>query len=164
MSRQKNFPAFSNDILAPRNQTWSRRLRGLGSLLLLTLVAGQAGAQENDLTVRNLHGHWGFSGSGVILPPATPAETPMAVTGIMTFENLSRCAITDTLNIGGSTISRTSKSCAYTVNPDGSGSLEAWFPGDPGPTPLSFVLVDDQNEMYLIGTSVMVGGGIAKRQ
>jgi hypothetical protein len=105
---------------------------------------------------------------GTIVDPASAAQTPAAAVGIMDFDGNGGCEIVDQINIGGQAISpagfRTSTTCSYAVNPDGTGTIIAEFTGDPGPTPLSFVIVDDKNELRFIRTDVGVAEGVAKRQ
>lgn len=156
-----SFRSFSSN-----HRRWRQSLRSLGiaSLFSFSLMGGQPGADAAGTPpVFNLYGRWGFSGTGTIVPPAVPEATPMAVMGIMTFDGKGGCSIADTLNVGGNTASRTSKTCTYTVNLDGTGSLEVRFAEDPGPLPLSFVIVDGAEEIKFIGTSLLVGEGSAKR-
>jgi len=47
---------------------------------------------------------------------------------------------------------------------NGRGSINVAFPGDPGPVPLSFVLVDHDREMRFIRTDLGVAAGVAKLQ
>lgn len=162
----------------PENSRVSGNAPGKGrkwvllSLLVIVLTSGlvfgitgdRGGAQAAGFTNRSIQGDWGFSASGTILPPALPAATPAAAVGIMTFDGMGGCSISDTINIGGTSASRTSTTCTYNVNPDGSGSLSALFPGDPGPTPLSFVIVDKAKEIRFIRTDLGVASGVARRQ
>jgi hypothetical protein len=164
MSKQQNLYTFDNNSNAPRKRVWGRRVRTLASLLLLTLMTGQAGAEAGSFTTQSLRGHWGFSGSGTISPPVVPMVTWGAVVGVMTFDGIGECSISQTLNNGGITISQTSKICTYTVDPNGAGAIEALFPDDPGPLPLSFVLVDGGKEFQMIRTDVAVAVGVAKKQ
>jgi hypothetical protein len=136
----------------------------LTSILIFGLAGNQSDAQAAGFTDKRIQGDWGFSAAGTILPPALPAATPAAAVGIMAFDGMGGCSITDTINIGGTSASRTSTTCTYSVNPDGSGSLSALFPGDPGPTPLSFVMVDNAKEIRFIRTDLGVASGVARRQ
>ena len=137
-------------------------------LVLLALVAGssqvQAGANYKDKSVR---GDWGFSARGTILDPLV-GPIPAAAVGIFSFDGKGGCTIVDQINIGGQAIPpsgfRSSATCTYSVNSDGTGTLVAMFEGDPGPTPLSFVIVDNKNELQFIRTDVGVAQGTAKRQ
>jgi hypothetical protein len=142
---------------------------GIFVLTVLALVAfaseAQAGSRATDRTVR---GDWGFSARGTIVDPETFAQVPAAAVGIFTFDGAGGCTITDQINIGGQAIPpsgfRTSTACSYNVNPDGTGTLVAEFTGDPGPTPLSFVIVDNKKELQFIRTDAGVAQGVARRQ
>jgi hypothetical protein len=136
----------------------------LTSALVFGMPGGQGGAKAGGFTNKSIQGEWGFSASGTIVPPALPAATPAAAVGIMTFDGMGGCSISDTINIGGTSASRTSTTCTYSVNADGSGSLSALFPGDPGPTPLSFVIVGSAKEIRFIRTDLGVASGVARRQ
>jgi hypothetical protein len=112
-----------------------------------------------------MRGTWGFSASGTIVPPATSVPTPAAAVGLMTFDpNTRNCVIQDTVNIGGSSFSRTSETCTYGLGSDGRGSIVVTFPDDPVIVPLSFVLVDKDREMRFIRTDLGVAEGGAKLQ
>ena len=145
---------------------WSRSLRGLGlaGLFSLTLMGGQPHAQAAGVPMPNLYGRWGFSAAGTILPPVVPTAIQAAVVGTMTFDGRGSCVVSDTLNVGGNTAVRTSKTCKYTVNPDGTGTILMEFTEDPGPIPLSFVLVDGQSEIQFARTDALPAIGVAKRQ
>jgi hypothetical protein len=139
--------------------------------LLLLLVFGLANTvpftsagTDDEFTNKSIRGTWGFSAAGTIVPPAVPAATPAVAVGVMSFDGKGGCSISDTINIGGTSASRTSTTCSYAVNPDGTGSLSAQFPGDPGPTPLSFVIVNNKDEIRFIRTDLGVASGVAKRQ
>ncbi len=157
---------------------------GMGGVLLLalavllgtgvwTMVGDDAGpptvsADDDGFTNESIEGAWGFSASGTVLPPALPAATPVAAVGIMTFDGDGGCSITDQINIGGAAVPpvgfRTSTTCSYAVNSDGTGTISVLFSGDPGPIPLTFVIVDDAEEIRFIRTDLGVASGVAKRQ
>lgn len=132
-------------------------------LALLAVAASLTAGDGDPFTNQGLQGKWVFSASGTIVPPTTPQPTPAVAAGIMSFDGNGGCFITDTINIGGTSLSRSSSSCAYAVNPDGQGSLTVQFPGDPGPTPLALVLVSN-NEFRFIRTDLGVASGVAGRQ
>jgi len=133
----------------------------------LAAALGEAMSRAQDpplpLNGELMRGTWGFSASGTIVPPAVPTATPAAAVGLMTFEPTGDCAIQDTINIGGASLSRASNSCTYTLV-NGRGSINVTFPEDPGPVPLSFVLVDHDREMRFIRTDLGVAAGVAKLQ
>ena len=138
-------------------------------LFLSVLLIGQAsivpGAHAgSEFTDESIEGVWGFSAAGTIVPPALPAATPAVAVGTMTFDGDQGCSISDTINIGGNVMYRTSAQCTYAVNADGTGSISAFFAGDPGPTPLDFVIVNDEEELRFIRSDLGIASGVAKLQ
>ncbi len=145
------------------------------AVLVAVTVTGNSGFASGDsddddsgeLTNRSIKGTWGFSISGTFLPPAVPEPAPVVAVGLMDFDGNGGCSIPATANVGGSSFSTATVECAYTVNPDGSGSVTAVFPGDPDPIPLSLsiVVVDRKREIRFIRTEEFaVSAGVAKRQ
>lgn len=139
--------------------------------LRLVLAAGVMGLSapgalaDDAFGERSLHGAYGFSGSGTILLPATAGgPVPAAALGIMTFDGAGGCEIRDTINVGGNAASRTSLACDYAIDSDGSGTITAYFDGDPGPVPLSLVLVRGGKAFHWIRTDIGVANGTAERQ
>ena len=121
---------------------------------------------RGEFTNRSIKGRWGLSVSGTFLPPAVPEPAPIVAVGLMEFDGTGRCSIAATANVGGTSFSLTTDECAYAVNPNGSGSVSAVFPGDP-PTPLSLaiVIVDKKKEIRFIRTEEFaVSIGVTKRQ
>jgi hypothetical protein len=143
----------------------TRAVAGAALALAAALGAALSLAQEgaSPLKGESLRGTWGFSASGTIVPPAVPGATPAVAVGVMTFQPTGNCAIEDTINIGGTSLSRASNSCTYTLE-NGRGAINATFPGDPVLVPLSFVLVDHDREMRFIRTDLGVASGVAKLQ
>ncbi len=143
-----------------------RTLRILAlSIFFLGLASIMSGAHADDeFSAESIDGVWGFSAAGTIVPPAFPAPTAAVAVGTMTFDGDGYCSISDTINIGGTVASRTSTTCSYTVNGDGTGSISVSFPGDPGPTPLDFVIVNDEEELRFIRSDLGVASGVAKLQ
>lgn len=145
-------------------------------VVFITLVAIAVGAMiapstsdaSQAFSNRSVRGTWGFSASGTIVPPALPSATPAVAVGIIKFDGNGECTFTDQINIGGNAIPstgfRTSSSCDYSVSSDGTGTIGVSFPGDPGPTPLTFVIVDEGKELHFIRTDAGVANGVAKRQ
>lgn len=138
-----------------------------GAIILLLLLLGTNGgpriqAQDPQFGTEIILGNWGFSAQGTLVPPAAPESVPAVAMGIMTFNRDGSCSISDTININGAAASRSSLACTFAVNPDGTGSLEAVFPGDPGPTPLSFVIAGHKSEIRFIRTDLGVATGVAK--
>jgi hypothetical protein len=141
-------------------------LLGLAALIVFSAIL-YADDDEDDrgpFTNSSIRGTWGFSANGTIVPPAADAPIPAVAVGTMTFDGAGGCFIADTININGQSFYRTSDVCIYTVNPDGTGTIEAQFPGDPEPVPLSFVIVNKRKELRFIRTDLGVASGVAKRQ
>ncbi len=137
----------------------------LGGLLAAALAAGAPQTlAKKGFGDDSIEGTWGFSALGTLVPPAVPAQTPAAAVGLMVFDGEGGCIIDDTINIGGASFSRVSSSCVYAVDANGTGAIEATFPGDPGPTPLSFVVVSDATEIRFIRTDLGVASGVARLQ
>ena len=84
--------------------------------------------------------------------------------GVFRFDGNGNCVIEDTINLGGASFSdRVSDSWVYTVQSNGIGTILATFMGDPGPTPLTFALIDE-DEFRFIRTDAGVAEGAAKKQ
>lgn len=128
------------------------------------LTSLPAPAAQGRYDLRSLRRTYGFSASGTILPPAVPSPTPAVAVGLMTFDGEGNCTIADTINIGGTVAVRGATPGTYTVDPDGTGTITVAFPGDPGPTPLSFVIVENAHELRFVRTDLGVAEGVAKRQ
>jgi hypothetical protein len=120
----------------------------------------------------SIAGVWGFSCSGLIVERSvTPPDIhdiksiPAAAVGIIHFNSTEgSCTITDTLNYSGTPIGpRTSQKGTYTVNSDGTGTITVEFPPNQV-VPLSFVIVDNGNELRFIRTDGGVASCVAKRQ
>lgn len=154
-----------------------RRRWGLTAVVILaaivfgvgtTFVPSTSAADQHTFANKTIKGTWGFSASGTILPPALPAATPAVAVGVIEFDGNGGCAFKDQINIGGTAIPstglRTSASCNYGVNTDGTGTITVSFPSDPAPTPLTFVIVDKADELQFIRTDAGVANGVAKRQ
>jgi hypothetical protein len=164
MSMRHHRPVLGNGSILRQDSVRFRLLVGLISLLLVLLAEGPHRAAAGGFTDESIRGTWGFSASGTIVPPAVPAATPAVAAGIMRFDGTGGCSIADTINIGGASAFRTSTICSYSVTPNGMGSIQALFPGDPGPTPLSFVIVDEKSEIRFIRTDLGVASGVVRRQ
>jgi hypothetical protein len=117
---------------------------------------------------RSIKGSWGFSTNsfGVVLPPAAPERIPAATLGRIVFDGNGGCSISLWANFNGQTNHAESSTCSYTVNPDGTGTNLATFPGTPivDPIPIVFVIVDDAREIRLMNTASIVSTISARRQ
>jgi hypothetical protein len=120
---------------------------------------------------RSLKGHYGFNSSYAALvatgpnQPVTPA-LPFASMGRISFDGEGGCVVSSIGNVNGQSIPSTSSSCSYSVNPDGTGTSTAVFPGTPiaDPIPIAFVITDGGNEFHAVVTQFIVGTFTARRQ
>lgn len=124
----------------------------------------QVSAQFDNSSV--LDDVWAFSGDGML---ASTSE-PVAMVGILDFNQDANCAIATTINVGGTSWTTTATQCTFNINPGGRGSLTLELaPGPvPLPSPLEFALVvvddDDEEEIRAIGTGDVVINIVAKEQ
>jgi len=136
---------------------------GLAAAVAIGLAGGLPGTRaEEGYSAKSLRGSWGFTSSGTALPPYAPSALPVAVVGVLTFDGGGGCTVSETINAGGQSFSQRSTSCAYTVQPDGSGTLQAQTPA--GTSPIAFVITDNRTELRLIRTDQAVASGVAHRQ
>lgn len=149
-------------------QRWSSALVWavmLGLALTATAVADDAGVRMYD--ARSIQGRWGFGGGGhgVAVPPLGPM--PATGLGTIIFDGTGGCSVTSTVNLNGTIIGPiASQKCTYIVNPDGTGSSEAFFGTSqfPNPVRILFVIVDRGNELFIMNVDLFVAGYSAKRQ
>lgn len=126
---------------------------------------------EHGFSNRNLKGYYGFNTSyGVLVAsgpnrPEVPA-LPFVSMGRMFFDGEGGCMVSSIGNVNGQSTPSTSTSCTYSVNPDGTGTSEAVFPGTPiyDPIPIAFVITDGGNEFRAVATKFIVGTFTARRQ
>ena len=152
-------------------------------VLLFLLTASIPGAQNalasnGEFTQSDLSGVYAFSAEGTVYPsfPALSPALPGVAVGLFTFDGAGGCTVMDQLNLASlglvpSTGFRTSTTCQYTVNPDGTGTLESSFGGSPGdingPSSLTFVIVDKGPVMEICFIRVdlgVVATGVARQQ
>jgi hypothetical protein len=149
-------------------QRWFSVLVGAVTLgLALTATAGADDSGRKVYDARSIQGRWGFGGGGhgVAVPPLAPL--PAAGLGTITFDGTGGCTVTSTVNLNGTIIGPiASQQCIYTVNPDGTGSSEAFFGTSqfPNPVRILFVIVDRGNELLIMNVDLFVAGYSAKRQ
>jgi len=162
---------------------WGSRVGGVvGIFVVAALTAGTSfawqdrndhdeGRNGHGFSVRSLKGYYGFNSSYsafVATGPnqPLPAPLPFASMGRIYYDGEGGCQVTSIGNVNGQSIPSTSSSCTYTVNPDGTGTSEAVFPGTPiaDPIPLAFVLTDGGNELRALVTKFIVGTFTARRQ
>ena len=75
---------------------------------------------------KSIKGRWGFSGEfGMIASPSVPQPVPTAALGTIVFDGNGGCTIAATVNVNGKIFGPlTSKTCTYSVNPDGTGRVK----------------------------------------
>jgi hypothetical protein len=140
--------------------------------VVLALVAARSLAHDghdegHGFSNRTIKGDWGFVTSlGMLVPPAVPQAVPTTGLGRVHFDGNGNCQVTTFANINGETQRFDSSSCTYAVNPDGTGTSDAFLPGAPVPGPINvaFVIVDRGQEIRLMNTRFIVGTFTARRQ
>jgi hypothetical protein len=153
------------------------RWLGFGAIAVVTTLGSLALAEQGDEDHRgggrrdfsnwSIKGHWGYNSSfGQLLPPTVPEPLPFVGMGRIYFDGRGGCEVSALGNLNGQTIPSTSSSCTYSVNPDGTGTSDAVFPGTPisGPIPVAFVIVDGGREIRFMNTKYIVGTFTARRQ
>jgi len=140
---------------------------------VLGMLGSMPGAQSaQGFDNETIEGTFAFSAHGVVDTAVVvtqtftiPAGTSVVTTGIITFNEDGTCVSTATTNVGGFTIPPSpSASCTFSVNPDGTGTLQVINTGSPfAPVNLAFSIVD-QDEFLVITTDELGLSGVAKRQ
>jgi hypothetical protein len=105
------------------------RCQVVGVLAVSMFCAQSVVAQENlgnlnVCSIAALHGSFGYTGTGTLLPAAVPAPFagPFAEVGRQTFDGRGNTDATDTISANGNIIKVTIQG-TYTANPDCTGSL-----------------------------------------
>lgn len=124
--------------------------------------------RQPGFSEKSIKGRWGFSGEfGMIVSPSAPQPVPTAALGTIVFDGNGGCTIAATVNANGKIFGPLiSKTCTYSVNPDGTGNSVAEFSGAPfdGPATVAFVVVDNKREIRFLNTNTVVAGFTARRQ
>jgi hypothetical protein len=129
-----------------------------------------------NYTNASLAGVYGYSTSGEILGPANPnnngTNIPVNNAGVMWFNGNGTFEFHDTANVGGNIIQRGTADNpivgTYTVNPDGTGTMQ-WFSNGSNHARV-FAIVDGGRELQFgsaEGLSIGPGAvyrGVAKKQ
>jgi len=162
------------------NAWWIRFGVFVGVTALVAVLAGtsfawnerdDAGRRGNGFSTRSIKGYYGYNSSYSVLvatganQPVVPA-LPFAGMGRIFFDGQGGCTVSSIGNLNGQSIPATSSSCVYTVNPDGTGTSDATFPGTPiaDPIPIAFVITDGGDELRVLLTKFIVGTFTARRQ
>jgi hypothetical protein len=125
----------------------------------------------NGFSNRSLKGYYGYNSSFGLLvatgtnQPVVPA-LPFTGMGRIFFDGEGGCTVSAVGNLNGQSVPSTSSRCVYTVNPDGTGTSEATFPGTPiaEPIPIAFVITDGGDEIRATQTKFIVGTFTGRRQ
>jgi hypothetical protein len=127
---------------------------------------GQRGFDE-----RSIKGAYGYNSSLgwlVATGPNQPVVPPLPFAGMgrIVFDGQGGCTVTAIGNVNGQSVPSTASSCSYDVNPDGTGTAVAVFPGAPivDPIPIAFVITDQGQELRVLNTQFIVGTFTARRQ
>jgi hypothetical protein len=143
----------------------------LRRLVLCLLILGSLGLippvlAEPGFTNKSIRGTWVLSATGRFASSGS-ADAPFALVGLATFERGSQCALTLSINAGGTNWSASATTCTFSVQEDGTGTLQATFANThPVPFPplaLFFVIVND-DEILAIRTDDVVASGMFRRQ
>jgi hypothetical protein len=129
------------------------------------------GSHGHGFSDRSLKGYYGFNSSFSMFVASGPNQPlvpalPFASMGRIFFDGEGGCKVSSIGNVNGQSTPSTSSSCRYNVNPDGTGTSEAVFPGTPiaDPIPIAFVITDGGDEFRAVVTRFIVGTFTARRQ
>jgi len=136
-----------------------------------------SGHFATNYTNASLAGVYGYSTSGEILGPANPnnngTNVPLDNVGVMWFDGNGTFEFHDTVDLGGFIIQRGTADNpivgTYTVNPDGTGTMQ-WFSNGSNHARV-FAIVDGGRELQLasadglsLGPGAVGRSGVAKKQ
>src|SRR6478609_969353 len=158
---------------------WIRAGVFVGVMALVAVMASSSfawnehddGSRGHGFSKRSLKGAYGFNSSFSMFVASGPNQPlvpplPFASMGRIVFDGEGGCTVSSIGNANGQSIPSTSSSCTYTVNPDGTGTSDAVFPGTPiaDPIPIAFVITDGGDEFRAVVTRFIVGTFTARRQ
>jgi hypothetical protein len=160
---------------------WIRAGLFMGVFAVAVVIAGTSfawnerdaggGARGHGFSLRSLKGYYGFNSSFSLFVAAGPNQPvvpalPFASMGRIFFDGEGGCRVSSIGNVNGQSTPSTSSSCSYSVNPDGTGTSVAVFPGTPiaDPIPIAFVITDGGDEFRAVLTQFIVGTFTARRQ
>jgi len=121
-----------------------------GIVFVLGIVPG---AQAGECSNATLHGSFGYTATGTLLPAAVPPPFvgPFGEVGRQTFDGNGNTAATATINANGNIINATIQG-TYTVNPDCTGSMTRNVSPLGAVAHDDFVIDDDGVELRTIAT------------
>jgi hypothetical protein len=131
-------------------------------------------ASSGQYSVSDLKGDYAFSADGMMYPnfPDLSSASWVSAVGVFSFDGAGSCTVHDRLNVGPfgpvpATGFRTSTTCTYNVNPDGTGALQVSFGGAPGefdgPGNLTFAIMGKEIR-FIRSDPGLVAKGMAQRQ
>jgi len=162
-----------------RMSAWWARVGVVGGGVALAAILASTsfawsdrdGGHGTGFSDRTLKGTFGFNSSYSVLVATAPDQPvvpplPFAGMGRIFFDGQGGCRVSSIGNVNGQAVPSTSSSCSYSVNPDGTGTSAAVFPGSPiaDPIPIAFVITDGGNEFRAVLTQFIVGTFTARRQ
>ena len=130
-----------------------------------------SGPFATNYTNASLNGVYGYSSDGWILGPSNPSNnttnTPLNSAGVMWFDGNGTFKFHDTADVGGIIFQRGTADNpivgTYTVNPDGTGTMQ-WLSNGENHT-RAFAIVDGGRELQIGGADGLnTGRGVAKKQ
>jgi len=139
--------------------------------LSLVPAVNASGHFATNYTNASLTGVYGYSSYGEHLGPSNPnnntTNVPANSVGVLWFDGLGTFEFHDTADLGGFIIQRGTADNpivgTYTVNPDGTGTMQ-WFSNGANHT-RAFVIVDGAMELQLgAADGLDVSRGVAKKQ
>jgi hypothetical protein len=149
----------------------------LGVAFLVGPTVYASGHFATSYTNASLTGVYGYSTAAEILGPANPnnngTNIPVNNAGVMWFDGNGTFEFHDTANVGGNIIQRGTADNpivgTYTVNPDGTGTMQ-WFSNGSNHARV-FAIVDGGKELQLasadglsLGPAAVGRSGVAKKQ
>jgi hypothetical protein len=123
---------------------------------------------HDKTTNESIEGTYGFIESGTVDPPAVTNTSLLTAFGLIGFNRNGGCIVKETVNtpLFGGAVSRTSTSCTYNMNSDGTGTMIVTH-DKPSTTiaHISIVVDDMMHEIRFIVTDPgVLLSGTAKRQ
>ena len=131
-------------------------------VVLLSAGLAAASAWARTFGEPDIKGIWVLTAQGAMLGTAMP----LALLGVVEFDQGGRCRMNGTINAGGLSWSTVAAACGFQLQSNGSGSLIVKLP--PGPVvmsaiPLSFVIIDEHEIRTMATDSVSLSGTLRRQ-
>jgi hypothetical protein len=140
----------------------SRTLIGIAAAVIAIMASSRPLDAAEEFSVASLNGSYGFSGSGTL----GFGRYAASVVGTTSYDGAGGCNVKARLNVTGVLVPLTTATCSYTVNPDGTGTLNVAL--NEGLSFISsFVILDGGNELHFVLTDPFnstVANGTGKKQ